>query len=261
MSSTLPLEYEKLDIAPELAGRLSYFAEVPAMRGPHRHDELELNLVVQGQAAYLLEDRRYELEPGSLVWLLPGQPHLMLEKSEPFSYWLGVFRREMATLPRPSGHLCARLPSSEARELRRLFAVVARSQGGPGHALGLRFALARSWEMFEANAEVGEAARLHPAVARVAADVRRRVEPRNLADLAREFGLSGPYLCALFKREMGMGLSEFRNLVRLERFRQLEGSCSTRLGAALEAGFGSYAQFYKVYRRAYGRGPGPARGR
>ena len=38
----------------------------------HRHRELELNLVLQGEAIYLLEDRRYALHPGALVWLFPG---------------------------------------------------------------------------------------------------------------------------------------------------------------------------------------------
>src|SRR6185436_8837980 len=69
--------------------------------------------------------------------------------------------------------------------------------------------------------------------------------------LAADFRVSPGYLARTFKREMGLSLVEYRNRLRLERFfetsQRQEGS-GTLLCAALEAGFGSYAQFHRVYR-------------
>jgi len=78
--------------------------------------------------------------------------------------------------------------------------------------------------------------------------------------LARELGVSAGYLARSFKREMAISLVDYRNRLRLERFFdvvQRQGNCVTLLEAALEAGFGSYAQFHRVYRKFQG---GPPRG-
>jgi AraC-like DNA-binding protein len=52
-----------------------------------------------------------------------------------------------------------------------------------------------------------------------------------------------------FKTRMGMSLVDYRNRLRLDRFAGLvDRGCTNLLEAALEAGFGSYAQFYRVFR-------------
>jgi quercetin dioxygenase-like cupin family protein len=58
----------------------------------HRHAELEVNLVVRGRASYLLAERRYELTPGTLTWLFPGQDHVLVEESADHELWWAVFR-------------------------------------------------------------------------------------------------------------------------------------------------------------------------
>jgi AraC-like DNA-binding protein len=77
--------------------------------------------------------------------------------------------------------------------------------------------------------------------------------------LASELGVSAGHLARSFKREMGMSLVDYRNRVRLDRFFEIiqrRGGTSTNLlDAALEAGFGSYAQFHRVYRRFVGTTP------
>lgn len=239
------------------------------MGTPHRHHELELNLALAGRATYLLRDRRYELTAGTLVWLFPAQDHVLLERSDDFAYWLGVFRSDFVALlvqgtgaarlaePGPDEEFCRRLDRTVAAQLGSLYHHVA--EAGPlarGAALG--HALLRSWECFR-EARDGPALVLHPAVAHVAALLRSDHPPATLADLARKVGLTPPYLSELFRREMGIGLAEFRNRVRLERYERLAPASRTLLEAALEAGFGSYAQFYKVYVRAFGRAPSAVR--
>jgi AraC-like DNA-binding protein len=74
--------------------------------------------------------------------------------------------------------------------------------------------------------------------------------------LARTLGISPGHLARSFKREMGVSLVDYRNRLRMQRFFQLldRGDCRL-LDAALEAGFGSYAQFHRVYRKLVGTAP------
>lgn len=76
--------------------------------------------------------------------------------------------------------------------------------------------------------------------------------------LASELGVSPGHLARSFKRKMGVSLVDYRNRLRLERFMlavQRRGNGSNLLDAALEAGFGSYAQFHRVYRKFRGATP------
>jgi AraC-like DNA-binding protein len=68
-------------------------------------------------------------------------------------------------------------------------------------------------------------------------------------------------LSRLFKEQIGVSISRFRNHQRLQRFLRIygRGRRTTALAAAHEAGFGSYAQFYRVFREQTGRSPSALR--
>jgi transcriptional regulator GlxA family with amidase domain len=68
-------------------------------------------------------------------------------------------------------------------------------------------------------------------------------------------------LSRIFKEQIGVSISQFRNQQRLQRFLSLygRGRHTTALAAALEAGFGSYAQFNRVFREQTGRSPSARR--
>ena len=68
-------------------------------------------------------------------------------------------------------------------------------------------------------------------------------------EIAAELDISASRLARVFKAEMGMSLVEYRNRLRLDRFAVLLDKGRTNLlEAALAAGFGSYAQFHRVFR-------------
>ncbi len=67
--------------------------------------------------------------------------------------------------------------------------------------------------------------------------------------IADRLDISLSRLARVFKAEMGMSLVEYRNRLRLDRFGALlENGRNNLLEAALDAGFGSYAQFHRVFR-------------
>jgi AraC-like DNA-binding protein len=68
-------------------------------------------------------------------------------------------------------------------------------------------------------------------------------------ELAAELDVSLGRLMRVFKAEMGVSLGEYRNRIRLDRFTVLLDTGERNLlQAALAAGFGSYAQFHRVFR-------------
>ena len=74
--------------------------------------------------------------------------------------------------------------------------------------------------------------------------------------IARRLEVSAGWFARIFKAEMGMSLVEYRNRLRLDRVDALldQGS-RTLLQAAREAGFGSYAQFHRIFRKLRGVTP------
>jgi AraC-like DNA-binding protein len=68
-------------------------------------------------------------------------------------------------------------------------------------------------------------------------------------EIAAALEVSHSRLFRTFKTRMGMSLVDYRNRLRLDRFAGLmDRGCTNLLEAALEAGFGSYAQFHRVFR-------------
>jgi AraC-like DNA-binding protein len=95
----------------------------------------------------------------------------------------------------------------------------------------------------------------HPAVAR-AVRMLERDPSLGGARIAAGLGVSLSRFARVFKGEVGLSLVDYRNRLRLERFVRLVDSGGTNLlEAALAAGFGSYAQFHRVFRAMRGQTP------
>jgi AraC-like DNA-binding protein len=68
--------------------------------------------------------------------------------------------------------------------------------------------------------------------------------------IARRCGVTLAWFVRVFKADMGMSLVEYRNRLRLDRVDALLRDTPMPLNeAALAAGFGSYAQFHRVFRK------------
>jgi transcriptional regulator GlxA family with amidase domain len=85
----------------------------------------------------------------------------------------------------------------------------------------------------------------------------------SLATLSRRVGLSPFQLSRAFHARMGVTLAHYGNHQRVQRFECLfgDGTGATMLRAALDAGFGSYSQFFRMYRIVTGWTPQVHRGR
>lgn len=265
---------QKLQLPKSLEGNLWHYRQLGRANARHRHAELEFNLVTQGSGLYLLEQRKYEIRRGDLLWLFPAQEHVLVEQSPDFEMWIGVLKpqavRRIATdagtevlrQRNPAGDHCRRLPQPALARLERMFSEIVAESGAPAGFFnaGLSYAFLSAWRQFQQAADV-PVRDVHPAVEKAARHIRDQDNTIGLAELAQQAGLSAHRLSRLFKQQTGVALVDFRNRQRVEKFLEIYGTGQRRtmLDAALEAGFGSYAQFHRVFKRVTGRSPGEQR--
>ncbi len=235
------------------------------MAQTHRHDEFEVDLVTSGRGTYVVNGQRRAIRTRSLIWLFPDQEHMLDEFSPDFMMWIVVispeFTAQMAErvpilAERDPGRIllktlatsCTRHLDAVAQELSTGF------QPLDCHELGLAWWLASAWESYQ-HGESRDAGPLHSAVPRAMALLHEDAS-KDLNMLAEETCLSPSRLSRLFKRQAGMSITDFRNNVRLETFMGHAGGNGASMSErAREAGFGSYAQFSRVFRQRMGCSP------
>jgi AraC-like DNA-binding protein len=242
----------------------------------HCHEELELHFIERGRGMFQLPSvGRLAAEAGMLVWIPPRRDHLLLDASADLRRWMLLCRPRVVRRVVPSGsdallgrsakELFAQLSRVSAASLRQTFADVRADRAGDLSVVnaGIAFALARSWLHFSSAASRGEPAALHSAVALAVRLLREPGERPSLPELAKKTGVTESHLSKLFMAQMGTSVTDYRNRICVEQFLQIygDGSGPNLLDAALEAGFGSYAQFYRIFCKHMGYSPAEHRAR
>lgn len=266
----------------------------PPRLNSHHHAELELNLVVNGSITYVVGGRRFTFERRTLLWMFPAQEHQLVDRSDNAQYYVAVFKAELiarscrnkpyAGMRRKrltgDGVLHTRLEPESFDLIRKtmdslmcesISADLLNREAGfgvsPGFSFrhgdpeglnaGLHHLLLLCWRCRSTGQALGQEVALHPAVSKAVELLSEGVDDRGLGALARRCGISEAYLSRIFRRQIGVPLNRYRNSLRLSRFwGEYRKSHQSNLSQAVyAAGFGSYAQFYKVFTQAYGRGP------
>lgn len=286
---------ENLKILPEYDGFLFLAESVrnpPALK-PHHHPELELNLVVEGEITYVVGRKRYTFGKRTLLWMFPDQEHHLVDRSNEAAYYVAVFKPEMisrtcrgqryAGLKRKTfakgGVLNTSLDPKSFDLVRGTMDALA-SEGIDADLLnreagfglspnfsyrhndpdwlnaGLRHLLLLCWR-HQRKAEIGGEVALHPAIRKALDLMSTNEQTGDLSEIAARCGVSASYLSRLFGQQIGVPLTRYRNSIRLSCFwdRLRDSPQSDLLAIVHDAGFGSYAQFYRVFKNAYGVGP------
>lgn len=224
----------------------------------HFYSEIELNLVIAGNGSYFLDNAHYDLSPGSLVWMLPNQSHRLLPGPD-LQMWVLTRtndRLERAWLDDVSRYSHRVLAREDAIALDRLFVHVSQDADDPQtYCAGLDYALRSALHVSASGPEAAQPP-FHPAVLTALRVLRDTPDVPNLAALAQCCGVSPAYLRELLAEQTGRGFVDWRNCFRLERFQLLYPDSGDLLTAALEAGFGSYNQFHRVFSEVVGTTPG-----
>lgn len=264
-----------LELPKDCDGRVWHYANRTVGRGGehapvHHHAELEINLITSGAARYLVDDRLYDLTPGTQIWLYPAQEHVLIEQSPDFTMWIVVFTPAMVqrvcteaqTKPlcaeRPTGLFSKQLSREDAEQLDSLFAQLAHAPNIDARFnAGLTYLLLSAWAIHLRSQKQTVGADVHPAIERAARMIDAETDPIGVEVLADRCGLSPSRLSRLFKQQTGLPLVRYRQNRQLERFLDIYGRGRKRnvTEAALAAGFGSYAQFHRVFKQIMGMSP------
>lgn len=235
----------------------------------HSHERLEMNLVVRGSGSLLLENRRYRLLPGHLVWLWPGERHTPFNWSSDMLIWIieweppytrKIYRhakRHSIHPGQPDVFFCRKLKEKTQHRIQGLLDGVASENQPETYNIGLEYILYALWDAFLEAPPMHQETFLHPALQKVLSHLHASQEESSLEELARIARLSPNHLSTLFKKQTGMTIPTFRNHQRLQTFLELY-RCHPEtdlLNLALQSGFGSYAQFYRVFTQLIGQSP------
>ncbi len=288
---------EDLKIAPNYDGFL-FLAETirnpPFLFRSHRHAELELNLVTEGEISYIFDGKRYRFGKRTLLWLFPSQEHQLVDRTSDSSYYIAVFTPKMIKNTcqgkryealkseeiSESGILHTELEPSTFDLVRKsmdamvvdgLGADVLNKEAGFGLSekfsfshqdpdwlnASLRHLLLLCWRNQQGRPMSTQEVSLHPSIRKSIELMNDPLQPDDLSFLAQQCNLSESYLSRMFHKQVGVNLSRYRNSIRLSMFWECYNQPHTQtiLEAIYEAGFGSYPQFYRVFCEAYGKGP------
>lgn len=265
----------------------------PVLRG-HHHVELELNLVVSGTITYIAYGKRFKFGKRSLLWFFPAQEHQLVDRSPDAGYYVAVFKPSMLEQVcktdrykalkqqelSENGIIHCDLDPDVFEALQQQMQLLVKDgldpdilnrEAGFGISEGFRFRhhdpdylnaglrhlLLHSWRLQQERTSLSNQVSLHPAVRKVLEYLDGENEVQDLAFLAKSCHVSATYLSRIFAEEVGVSLSHYRNSLKLSRFwaAYRRSDKVTILEAALEAGFGSYAQFYRVFKRSYDENP------
>jgi len=259
-------------------GGLWYSTPASTRFGRHHHRELELNVLVTGAACYWFPHGELRVAAPAILWIPPLVEHELLEASQDLSMWVLSVRAPPgpAAVPPAGARVPERPPALRAalHELSdgprvtgippaALARVCVRSREGllrPGvpqlNAL-LSEVVEIGWSERCPLAGLGEAAALHPAARHAARLLREPDASRSMVALARSTCLSRERLSRVFAQSLGIGLVQYRNHHRVQRFIHAfgDGSGTNMLRAALEVGFGSYVQFHRAFTQVVGYPP------
>lgn len=226
--------------------------------------------MVHGSGIYLIDGRKVKIVPTSILWLFPGQDHFLLEQSPDFAMWVLLIKpdylrqicmdNQTGTLleENPSGNFCRYLTDNQAKKLWQSCREITAVENQLSYFnVGLGYLLLSAWSMFQQASVLALGENVHPSVEMAAQLIHDGANGDDLTALAHQVGLSPPRLSRLFKQQTDVSITDFRNNCRLERFLDLYeyGQTRTMLDAALQAGFGSYAQFYRVFKQTTGIAP------
>lgn len=263
----------------EARGGLWYSTPSSTRFGRHYHHELELNVIVTGEAHYWFPHRELRIVAPAALWIPPLVEHELIAASDDLSMWVQSFRATWAG---------AAPGKRDARGDRRQWCVPAALHAlvdGPRVGSLPPVALARicassregllrpdfrrfsellsqifdlAWSehgRFDARS-VTEAP--HPAALQAARLLREPDAPESMDALAQRTPLSRERLSRVFAQCFGIGLVQYRNHHRVQRFIHDygHGYDGSMLRAALDVGFGSYAQFHRAFKQVTGYAPG-----
>ena len=245
---------------------------------PHRHDFFELYCLLSDSFIYHVEDNRYDLKPGNLILVQPGETHwpefegppreierIVLWLNPQFISSLSIF------LPQTLGTIGQNLqdehlivPEAKTYQviLNLLYSLLYEKNRADADSLYLchlilsqllihisRVLNQRTRPSEEPGTRYTEIMRVHEYI-----NSHFR-EPLSVADLAQRFFMDKNTMTRQFKRIVGMTPGDYIRRKRLESANTLIRQGYGVQHAGYVSGFTDYSAFFRAFRKQYGFSP------
>ncbi|MFB7249247.1 helix-turn-helix domain-containing protein [Microbacterium sp. NPDC056234] len=259
----------------------------PVMPLPHRHDDLEINIVLQGALDYQFGGTRASVPAGSLAVFWGATPHRLVATdagADGDMCWIQVPLTTVLGWNLPMSDLSEVLLSQPiivpattiARDMEAMFVSWQQEMGVDGletiALLEIQALIRRvlHWQRHSGE-KASAAASGNP---NVSADSMRGVTEMarftvenfrkqiSVVDIAASANLNPHYATTLFRRAVGSTIAEYLIRCRVaEAQRLLVTTTMTASEVAHAAGFGSQSSFYAQFTKRCGTSPGTYRSR
>ena len=255
--------------AAESFGLQSWRWQPALMPLPHRHSEIELNLLLEGTVTYVHRDRFVKLAPHQLAIFWAAIPHQLIERDPACDFCILTLPLDLLLgWKLPPAFVQALLMGeflvdADPTNAQIDFVQVPRwhadlSSGRP--AVTLKEMESRLWRWASTwnPASVGSWTADHDSKAGWMAHyiVDNYEEPLTVEGIARAVGLHPNYAMTCFKQTFGMTILEYTLQYRVAQAqRLLVTTDSSVLDVAMRSGFGSLSAFYTAFRRYTGQTP------
>lgn len=248
------------------------------MQRNHVHPEYELNLLMHGKRQLLFGNRSYIIEEGTLVLVDSNRIHMTnAVEGDPDAYYERIIlyiskekieeydrifpELEMGSFFRQYDGIYVLSPGERQRTM-HMFETVKQeldSEQGKSQTLIdltiIRFFISFWRSRRPAAYLAGEQGRQKKGKSSVAHDVSEYIQAHfceqiRLEDLAKRFSISESYLSRSFKDMIGMGITEYINILRIRRAQELlEDSRLSVAEIARAVGFESASYFGRVFQK------------
>ena len=245
---------------------------------PHRHDFFELYCLLSDSFIYHVEDNRYELQPGSLILVRPGETHwpefegppreierIVLWLNPQFISSLSIF------LPQTLGTIGQNLqdehlivPEAKTYQviLNLLYSLLYEKNRADADSLYLchlilsQLLIHISRVLNQRTRPPEEPGTRYTEIMRVHEYINSHFrEPLSVADLAQRFFMDKNTMTRQFKRIVGMTPGDYIRRKRLESANTLIRQGYGVQHAGYVSGFTDYSAFFRAFRKQYGFSP------
>lgn len=246
---------------------------LPETLGFHMHEHLELTLITEGRMLYVVDGKYIEAQVGDVVFFGSYIPHAWIpDRACPVNVVELTFKgdftqRYMITdspiFPRlAAGNLKYAVIPAQNRESAQRIRTIASELSTPG--FGNRFAAAlelnlvllallRKTETLPAESEQGLSTVVRTAKEYISAHL---AESPGLTEISSAAYVTPHHLSYLFKKQMGIGIADYMNQQKILRTAELlSDSELSILDIAMQSGFTSKSNFYRVFKDYYGITP------
>ncbi|MBR3805195.1 MAG: AraC family transcriptional regulator [Clostridia bacterium] len=228
---------------------------------PHVDDALEIYVLLEGDASFMVDDNLYKLKSGDAVITRPNQMHnCILNSNSVHSHLCFWFKPDCEFVfnkllnPLNTNHVT---PSGENKErLTALYADIIKSSEDKDDIRTLYLML----EMIDVfGKEIGATehhSTMSPLLKNIVDDITENlIEINSLSYFTKKYCISSSTLNRLFKDNFNTSPKLYIETKRLSLARVLLKSGESVMSACMKAGFPDYSNFIRLFRRRFGLTP------